>query len=205
MADSMMLSRRLIRLAALEALGGVAFAGVCIESPGDWSTPPEALPSILLRSTDERKESITRGAAEFTTTISIEIEARVGAEDASTAQDAIEALCYAIESALLTNYGLIAIVNQVVSFDTKMEISSDGKIHFGGARMTINFEVPEMYDAFLLAAPPALMSFGLHFDAASPFDSTGTYASPFFPATAAPRRSGPDGRDEGFIDITLPQ
>jgi len=205
MADQTMLARRQIRLAALAALTGASFAGVVIDSPGDWSTPPEALPAILLRATDDRKESITKGQPEFTTTISLEIEARVGAVDDAAAQDAIEALCYAIEMALLTNYALISIVNQVASFDTKMEISSDGKIHFGGARMTVNFEVPEMFDPFATVLPPALTSFGLHFDAGSPFDSTGTYANPLFPGLPAPRTSGPDGRDEGALDITLPQ
>ena len=205
MANQTMLARRQIRLAALAALTGASFTGVTIESPGDWSTPPEALPAILLRATDDRKESITKGQPEFTTTVSIEIDARVGATDPSAAQDAIEAICYSIEMALMTNYALISIVNQVASVDTKMEISSDGKIHFGGARMTVNFEVPEMFDPFETTPPPALTSFGLHFDAGAPFDATGTYSNLLFPGLPAPRTSGPDGRDEGALDITLPQ
>jgi hypothetical protein len=205
MPDQLMLARRQIRLAALAALTGPAFVGVTIESPGDWSTPPEALPAILLRATDDRKESIAKGQPEFTTTISIEIGVRVGDIDPAAAQDAIEALCYTIEMALLTNTALISIVNQVASVDTKVEISSDGKIHFGGATMTVNFEVPEMFDPFATTPPPALTSFGLHFDAGAPFDATGTYSNPPFPGLPAPRASGPDGRDEGALDISLPQ
>ena len=205
MADQPMLARRQIRLAALAALSGPAFAGVTVESPGDWSTPPEALPALLLRAPEEHKESINKGMPEFTTTVTIEIEARVGATDPAEAQDAIEALCYTVEMALLTSDGLIRIVNQVASLATRMEISSNGKIHFGAAVMTVNFEVPEMFDPFVTNAPLALTSFGLHFDAGAPFDATGTYANPAFPANAAPRTSGPDGRDEGALDIQLPQ
>ena len=211
MADQLMLARRQIRLAALAALAGEYFAGVSIESPGDWATPPEVLPAILLRAPDDRKESIAKGAPEFTTTCGIEIEARVGARSQEAAQDAIEALCYSIEMALLTNNDLIRIVNQVSSVDSRTEITSDGKIYFGGSRMLFSFEVPEMFDTFgpfdtsASGQPTPLTSFGLHFDAGAPFDSTGTYANPFFPATPAPRTSGPDGRDEGALDISLPQ
>lgn len=205
MVNQSMTAGRQIRLAALAALYCDALAGVTIESPGDWSTPPEALPAILMRTASDRKESITRGAPEFTTTSTIEIEARVGAASASTAQDAIEALCYAIEQSLLTNQALIRLCNQVVSYDTRIEISADGQIHFGGAAIQVGFELPEMYDPFERRAPPALTRFGLHFDAASPFDATGNYPSPAFPVAAAPRAAGPDGRDEGFFEIQLPQ
>lgn len=205
MADQTMTAGRQIRLAALAALDCDALAGVTIESPGNWSTPSEALPAILLRAASDRKESVTRGAPEFTTTVTIEIDARVGAADPGDAQDAIEALCYAIEQALLTNQGLIRLCNQVVSYDTKIEISADGRVHFGGATIQVGFELPEMYDPFERRAPPALTRFGLHFDAASPFDATGNYPSPAFPVAAAPRAAGPDGRDEGFFEIQLPK
>lgn len=207
MADQPMLARRQIRLAALAALSGAAFAGVAIDSPGDWATPSEALPAILLRATDDRKEAISRGQPDFTTTVTLELEVRVGAANASAAQDKIEALCYSIETALLTNYALISIINQVTSYDTRMEISSDGKIHFGGAKITINFELPEMFDPFAVTLPPDLITASIHVDMLAPFDATGTYANPPFPAAivTAPRTSGPDGRDEGVLLITLPQ
>jgi hypothetical protein len=208
MADattSSTLARRRIRLAALAALAGDAFAGVDIESPGDWTTPPEGLPALILRAPDERKDSITKGMPEFTTVVTVEIEMRVGAIDAAGAQDAIEALCHAVEMALLTNYELIRMINQVAAIRTTTEISSDGKIHFAAALMALNFELPEMFDPFAQGDPPALTSFGLHFDAGAPFDASGTYANPAFPVNAAPRTSGPDGRDEGVLDILLDQ
>lgn len=215
MAAEMMLARRQIRLAALAALTGEQFAAVTIESPGDWNTAPEDLPAILLRAPDDRKESIGKGAPQFTSTCTIEIEARVGELTDTAAQDSIEALCLAIEMALLTNIDLIRIINQVVSVESRTEISSDGKLHFGGARMLFAFEVPEMFDSFgapgappgapLSGLPIPLYGLGLHLDAGAPFDATGNYPDARFPAAPAPRTAGPDGRDEGALNIVLPQ
>ena len=205
MADATMLARRQLRLAALAALTGDQFAGITIESPGDWSTPPDAMPAILLRAADERKESIAKGPPQFTSTIGIEIEARVSGKTAAAAQDSIEALCYTIEMALLTNYDLMRLVSQVASVDSRTEVTSEGRIHFGGARMLFSYEVPEMFDTFITGQPVPLASFGLHFDAGAPFDATGVYENPLFPGNTAPRTAGPDGRDEGALDITLPQ
>lgn len=211
MADAPMLARRQIRLAVLAALNIPQFQGISIESPGDWNTPPEALPAILLRGGDERKDSIVKGAPEFTTSIAIVIEARVGAVDEVSAQDGIEALCYCIEMAILTNHELIRIVNHVPTVLTSTLISSDGQIHFGSVEMTFTFEVPEMFDTFgPFNALPAgqlvpLTSFGIHIDAKTPYDPSGTYVDAVFPAVPAPRASGPDGRDEGALDISLPQ
>lgn len=205
MADPTMLARRQLRLAAVAALTGDQFAGIAIDSPGDWATPPDAMPAILLRAADERKESIGKGAPQFTSTIGIEIEARVRATTAAGAQDAIEALCYAIEMALLTNYDLMRIVNQVASVDSRTEVTSEGRTHFGGARMLFSYEVPEMFDTFMTGQPVPLTGFGLHFDAGAPFDATGIYENPLFPGNPAPRTAGPDGRDEGALDIALPQ
>ncbi len=215
MAGELMLARRQIRLAALAALTGEQFAGVTVDSPGDWSTPPELLPAILLRAPDDRKESIGKGAPQFTSTCTIEIEARVEERTGSAAQDAIEALCLCIEMALLTNNDLIRIINQVVSVESRTEISSEGRTHFGGARMLFAFEVPEMFDSYgapgappgepLTGLPIPLHSFGLHLDAGAPFDSRGNYPDARFPAAPAPRTAGPDGRDEGALNIDLPQ
>lgn len=206
MADSPMLARRLIRLAALDALkSDTDLAGVNIESPGDWTTPPSKLPAILMRSPSDRKESIAKTSPEFTTNVIIEIEARDDAKNPEEAQDNIEDLCFKIEQALLTNYGLIRLINQVASVDTKTEISADGKIHFGAAMMIFTFELPEMFEP--VTQFQTLDNVQLHADMQSPFDPSGTYTNPPFPSsvTPAPRTSGPDGRDEGALNIDLTQ
>src|SRR5471032_1844846 len=179
MANTSILARRHIRLLALAALAGEVFAGVTIESPGDWDTPPEDLPAILLRAPDDRKVSLSKGQPSFTTTVSIEIEARVSGTTAESAQDAIEALSFAIETALFSNYDLTGAAN-LVACDTRMEITADGRTHFGAARMILQAELPENFDAFKNGDPVELMDFGLVFTAGQPYDTTGTHPNPFF-------------------------
>ena len=202
-----MLARRQLRQAVVAALQPIQ---AIIESPGDWSTPPAKLPAILVRVPRERKESVAKTMPEFTTTATIEIEARAAETTAELAQDAIENLCYLIENAILTNYAVIDMIQQVASIDSELEISSEGKFHFGGAKMYFAFEMFEAFDPVEIAgAGIPLLSIGLHADLANVFDSDGTYtpsadAPPYTP-TPAPRTSGPDGRDEGALDISLPQ
>ena len=214
-----MLARRQIRLAVIAALE--AIPGVLVESPGDWATPPASLPAVLARVTRERKESWpTRTQPEFDTTVTMEIEARVGAATAASAQDAIENLCYAIENAVLLSYSTIGIAQRVTSVDSEIEITAEGRTHFGAAKMLFAFETAETFDPTKTApdattwpVPPpvidALLSFGIHLDLAAPFDPNGTYvpsadAPPYTPVPA-PRTTGPDGRDEAALDIQLPQ
>ena len=214
-----MLARRQLRQAVVAAIQVIqASAGIVdIDSPGDWSTAPNRLPAVLVRNGTERKESIQRGMAEFTTTVTVEIEARLNAVSAVAAQDAIEALGYRIENAVLQNYSVIGMVNQVSSIETQTEINADGRQHLAGIMMRLNFEMPEMYDP--TAAPPALTAwpvvpaqivpltnFTLTGDLLNVFDPSGTYVGSLFPASVlpAPRSSGPDGRMEGGFDIILP-
>ena len=217
-----MLARRQLRLAALSAIQSIqSSAGILtVDSPGDWNTPPERMPAVLLRNGRERKDSVNKGMPEFNTTAAIEIEARIEAATATAAQDAIEALGYAIENAILLDYNVISMVQQVTSVDTETEITADGRRHLGGIRMVLSFEMFEAFDP--TAAPPVattwpvvpaatvpFTSVGLHADLAGTFDPTGVYtpsadAPPYTP-TPAPRTIGPHGRDEGALDITLPQ
>lgn len=215
-----MLARRQLRLAVVAAIQSIqTAAGITdIESPGDWTTPPSKLPAVLVRNGPERKESIQKGMAEFTTTSSIEIEARLEATTSTAAQDGIEALGYLLENAVLTNYSVIGMVSQVASVDTQTEISSDGRKHLAGLKMMLNFEMPETYDPTAVApalttwpvVPAQLVpftSFTLTGDLINIFDPNGTYVGTLFPNSVlpAPRTSGPDGRMEGGMDITLPQ
>lgn len=215
-----MLARRQLRLAAVAAINTIkTTAGIAtIDSPGDWNVPPEKLPAVLLRGARGRKESINKGMAEFNSTVTLEIEGRVEAASASAAQDAIEALEYAVENAILTDYNVIGMVQQVASVDSEVEISSDGKRHLGGFKMSIACELFEAFDPTAVAplattwpqipsATVALTSLGLHADMAGTFDKNGTYVpspdSPAYTPVPAPRTSGPDGRDEAALDIPL--
>jgi hypothetical protein len=200
MAD--ILARRQVRLAVGAALSSIT--GCVIETPGDWTTPPDTLPAILYRVPRDTKESIVRSQPEFTTTVLIEIEARIEALSASAAQDAIEALGQQIESAIFTNIALIAIIQQFSSVTTETDISSEGRRHLGGIRMNL---LCELFEAFEPAHGIPLTEITVHADLAGTYDANGTYTGSLFPTAVlpAPRTSGPDGRDEGALDIVLPQ
>jgi hypothetical protein len=148
MTDSTMTARRRVRLAVKAALEA-ANLGCQIQSPGDWETPSDQLPSILMRASSDRKTATTAGQTTFTTTVSIEIEARLEANTAERAQDDLEALSHAIECAVLTNYDLTGIVQKFVSVDTVIEITAGGRRHLGGVAMTFLLEVFEVFDPVL--------------------------------------------------------
>lgn len=196
-------AQRQIRLAAKSALEAANIV-VVVDSPGDWNVPASDLPIIQLRSPGNRKEGQTKAVPQFTTTVTLQLQARAEATTADAAQDAIEDLGDRIEQALFTNYDLLSLVQAFSSVDGRVEISSEGKQHIASLSMSIDCELFETYTP---VDPPALTSIGIHVDTGMPFDPTGTYANPPFPDAVqpAPRTSGPDGRDEGALDITLPQ
>ena len=214
--DRPMLARRQVRLSAEAALRTIPLVDVF--TPGDWNTPLEKLPAIKVRVTHDSKSSVNKGMPEFNTTVMLEVEAGVESSTANAAQDDIEALGYAIEQALFLYGPLIVISQNIGSVDTSIEITSDGKKHLGGLKMSVAVELYEAFDP--TATPPAeapwppapddivaVESLDIHLDMAQPFDSSGTYTGTQFPQAvqAAPRTSGPDGRDEAALEFNLPQ
>lgn len=211
-----MLARRQIRLAAVAALQTL---NLKLLTPGDLPTQGAAkMPELKVRTEGDSKVSITRSMPEFNTTVHLVVEVKVTATTESATQDALEALCYNVEQALLLNYALIGASQQISSIETTSSISADGRQHFGEALMRVSVETFEEFDPTVqppLATtwPPVndpidpLTSMGIHLDMADPYDPNGTYTGSLFPAsvTPAPRTTGPDGRDEGALDITLPQ
>lgn len=215
-----MLARRMLRLAVMAALQPLmTSAGVkTIASPGVWPTPQEKLPAILVNAPTEQKQSIGKGMANFTTSASITVQGQVSKSSPEEALEAIDALAFAVENAVLTDYWVTRTVERFTSVQTDIEVTSDGGPHLAGFRMTL---AGDMFESFNPADvmppgtpwPPAapaivpLTSMGIHLDTAGPFDATGTYPNPPFPDAVqpAPRTTGPDGRDEGALDIQLPQ
>lgn len=199
------LARRQVRLAAFAALSTIP--GVTLVSPGDWETPAATLPEIKLKCGTDRKQSIARAAPEFTTTITLELLARVEAATDVAAQDAIELLGESIEESIFGNSALVRLCQQFTNVNTTTEISSDGRRHLAGLQMTIDCELFESFEPTEIVKDtlPALTSLEIHLDTANPFDPTATYPNPAFSAsvTAAPRTSGPDGRDEAALRIPL--
>lgn len=204
MAFQAILARRQIRLAALAALQTL---GITVDSPGDWNTPSGDLPAIMVRTPGDRKEPMAKSAPDFTTTVTLEIEAKVQEQSASDAQDSIENWGALIEQALFTDYTLNGLIQSWASIDTHTGISSEGREHIGALKMTVSLELVEGFDPFASVTAPGLTNVQLHVDSIGTFDPNGTYANPPFPASVipAPRTSGPDGRDEGALNINLPQ
>ncbi len=205
------LARAQLRQAALAALQaasdrGDLLPGVTIDSPGDWNTPPERLPAILLRCGDENKTSMGKTVPNFTTSVALELSARLQAATADEAQDQIEQLGAQIEQVLFTDYALNSLVQQFARVQTATQVTADGRQHIGGILMRVTLEV---FEVFQPAPTQALDSIGIHADLAAPFDPSGTYQpstdAPPYQSTPAPRTTGPDGRDEGALDITIPQ
>ncbi|SDH06005.1 MULTISPECIES: hypothetical protein [unclassified Duganella] len=204
------LARRQIRQAVIAALQG---AGVVpaksLSSPGDWVTQPERVPAILVRVTKATKEPQATGPTNFTTVVLVELETRVSANSAATAQDELDELDAKVEQALFTNTELIRLV-QRFGMEAESEINSEGRNHVGGTRMQLRCEAFEAFDPIydapdaLQPVAPPLEGVALHVDLAAPFDANGVYESQFAGAVpAAPRTTGPDGRDEGGLEITL--
>lgn len=202
MSQSAQRTLRLVVQAVLQAATGVP-----VLSPGDWETPTINLPEIKLRSPGNRKASIARAGANFTTTVSLELLARVSADTAEAAQDAIEALVEKIEAAVLALPELIELVQQVATVDTEMSVSADSRTHIGEARMMLQCETFEEFDPRDTYGDRFvdLQQVAVNVDTAYPFDAAGTYAGAAFPAAVqpAPRTSGPDGRNEGVLLIPL--
>lgn len=212
-----MLARRLLRLAVVQVLTD-RIDGITVLSPGNWPTPAEKLPAVLVKVSSERKQSKQRGMPEFDTTCTVTVEGRVSADTPEAAQDAIEDLGYRVEEAILKGFWINQVVQQFASIATDADVSSEGKTHLGGFRMTIECEVFEAFDPTVTAPDGTtwplpepivptidVQGLDLHADMTSPFDASGTYAPGEFQSvvTTAPRTTGPDGRDEAALQINL--
>ncbi|MEX3690819.1 hypothetical protein AB3X91_11760 [Paraburkholderia sp. BR14263] len=224
-----MCGRRQLRLAAIGALqkASLQVSGTAVEivSPGDWDASPEDLPAIFVRTGHETKAAILRGPSEDTTTCNLEVKVILEAGTAEAAQDAIEALWYDVENALLTNYSLLGMLQQISGIESALQISAEGARHLAGLAAVLRCEFFESFDPQGTsgpkdlydpasgaavwpndaAAPVPLTGGGITVDPTNVADPSGTYPDAPFPqaVTPAPRTQGPDGRSEGVLDIPL--
>lgn len=200
-----MLYRANLRLIAVAALKSArTLAGQSVFSPRDWPTWSGNYPAILVQTPRERKESISKSIPEFTTTVTMTVIGRLDGTDEGRVEADLETLCEQIEQAILTNYDLVRLTQQFSSVDTRMEVTNEGEKHIGEVQMDFAME---FFEAFEPVIADPLEQVNVHVDLAGPFDATGAYPNPPFPDSVqpAPRTSGPDGRDEGALTITLPQ
>lgn len=207
-----MLLRSQLRQNAVNALlAANTLAGPNVFSPRDWPTYAGNYPALLVQTTKERKESNGRtGLPTFTTTTTLAVTGRLEAATATDAEMQLETLAEQIQSTILTNYSLISSIQQFVSVDTRIEVTAEGKRHIGEVQVEFDLEYFEAFDpAAVQTVGVPLTSMGIHADLLNPYDPNGTYTpsadAPAYTPTPAPRTIGPDGRDEGALDINLPQ
>ncbi len=203
------LARRDLRLAALAALEAIPNIA-SVECPPVTATAPAQMPYIGLRCGIERKVgSVQQQLATFTTTVTLEVLARVSANTAAAAQDAIEALALQVELAVLGLVTLLKKLQKVAGVTTTTEINGEGSAYQAGVEMSFDCELFEVFSPPVInpADYPPLEGIDVHIDAVRPYDANGIYSAPAFPSSVvpAPRTSGPDGRDEGTLVIDLPQ
>lgn len=204
------LARSTLRQAARAALEAAVAAGnitpptTTIDSPGDWNTPPEKLPAILVRCGTEQKVSRAKTVPNFTTSVALEFSARLDATTAAACQDAIELFGAQIEQALFTDFALNALVEQFATVETVSEVTAAGKKHIGAILMRVTAEV---FEDFEPAPQDDLAEVTITLDTVEPFSPTGTFvpfaAAPPYAPNSAPRTQGPDGRAEAALDLIL--
>ncbi|HLN23889.1 MAG TPA: hypothetical protein VK558_07895 [Patescibacteria group bacterium] len=195
-------------IAAITAAGTLAETRVY--SPEDWPLTGLKLPAIQVGVGSDQKTS--RGRIQppsFITTTNITVDFSVEGDTKEQALARIQTLRDQVQTAVLTDNALICAINQFSSVDTsKPSVTAEGKRHVGGASIDFAMEYPEDFAPSMDCVAVPLTSIGIHADLGNRFDATGTYpaptAPPYTPA-AAPRPSGPDGRDEAALDIQLPQ
>jgi hypothetical protein len=208
-----MLARSCIRRAALGALKVLETTGgvKVINSPGVWTVQPEKTPTVLLRVSRTSKDAISSSTTNFMSTVLVEIESKLIAATGEDAQAAIEELDALVEQALLTNTDFVKL-SQRISIEAETQITSEARNHVAGTQMLVRCELIETFDPIadapdaLQPAAPPLEGVNLHADLVSQFDPLGVYGDVLFPDAVqpAPRTAGPDGRDEGYVEINFP-
>lgn len=204
----MTLYRTQLRDAVIAALqASSAFPSQNVFWARTWPTSATDYPAILIYTPRSRKEAVVVGPSEFRTTATFSIQVRVQENDDQTALTSIESLEAAVEEAIFTSWALVQLLECFPNVDSKIDVNAKGREYLGELEMEIDMQFFEAFDPIQTAVP--LDSMGIHADMDAPFDPSGTYTpstdAPAYTPEPAPRTTGPDGRDEGALDITLPQ
>lgn len=197
---------------AVDALKGATLAGDRVYSALNWPTTAAQYPLIYCKTPTEDKESLSRnGAPNFNVTATLKVEARaeVGAlpngQSAALLERQLALLGQQIQVALINNPALMGELQQVPFIRTEMRMTDAGNRELGEIEVAIGLEFFQSGEDFFPLPSWPLETIALTADLVNVFDPTGTYPDAEFPdsATDAPRTSGPDGRAEAGLIITL--
>lgn len=203
-----MLKRVELRKIAQAALKGATLAGDRVYSPQDLPTWSGEMPILILRTPEENKESLGRTTMpQFTTTATLQVTAQLEGLTADRAESDCETIAEQIQRTLINNYDLTRRIQQFAYVRSRMEISGDASKHVGVLTIQFGLEYYEGPEDFAPVTTVPLKTVTLTADMAEPFDASGIYNTPPFPAAVRqpPRTSGPDGRAETGFEIDLPQ
>ncbi len=197
---------------AVDALKGATLAGDRVYSALDWPTTACQYPLIYCKTPTEEKESLGRnGPPSFNVTATLKVEARteVGAlpngQSAALLEQQLALMGQQIQVALINNPALMDELQQVAFIRTEMSMTSSGHKELGDIEVAIGLEFFQSAEDFFPLPSWDLDSVVIKADLLNVYDPSGTYLDPDFPdsATPAPRTTGPDGRAEGGLTITL--
>ena len=187
-------------------------AGPRVYAPRDWPSWDSQYPVVFVSAPEETKTSMGRHVPQFTVVVTARLSIRVakpavaGDGSAGQAEAQLWAIQRQLEVALINAYAISLPIQQFPTITTRLAYSSEGALHLAGLVMEVGLEFYQGYEDFAPIVATDLTEVAITADLIAPFDPTGTYASPAFPASVqpAPRTSGPDGRAEGAADIILP-
>jgi hypothetical protein len=183
-----------------------------VYSPRDWPTFDESYPVLFVNDTEEAGDSLGRNAPQFTVTTTVAVEARVqiepgdGDAGAGLAYDQLAVMREQCKRALINYTPLVCKLQQFSFFRARITTDPTGDQHLGRLVFEVGLEFYQGPEDFYPYPVTTLDELHLHVDAVNVFDPGGTYTNPPFPDAVkpAPRTSGPDGRDEGYIVIKPP-
>lgn len=192
-------------------------AADAVASGRDWSFAEDELPAILVQLPREDSRSFgPDGGLKFTTTATVPILAKVagkaspGDGGANAVRLALRRLKRQIKLAVFNSDAILGDngpVQQISGVRSDQKITATGRGQVGEVLLEFDFEFYENRASFCPPPEPSVTEVEIHVDLTNVYDLAGTYPNPPFPAAVepAPRTSGPDGRDEGALLITLPE
>jgi hypothetical protein len=145
----------------------------------------------------EVKISNGRTVPNFTTTFTLRADVRVQDVTMYDAHTKLKQLVGQIQQAVLTNYALLSVIQQVSHIDCVNSTDSTSEFFVAHANLEFGMEFFELYEPNAIPLDMVTISVDLQ----NIFDANGTYIDPLFPNSAnpAPRSLGPDGRLEGYV------
>lgn len=204
------MTRAQVRAAIVARLvAGVAGLGGRVHSSRAWPLQASGIggaarmPAALVYADRLRRTSVSGGmsAPTYRTILTITIVLRAEGKTEAAVESSLDTLGTAVESAIFTHPGTMAIAEDIVASDCARDLRPDGDLIVGQEAISLDLQFTEMFEP---AGLPDLATARIVIDAIDPADLVGTYPviDPFPAAAAAPRERGPDGRPEAD-DLTI--